>query len=152
MGRKNKYESHVKPYLADIPKWYETMTEGQIAKKLGVSSSAFEVYKNQNPELVECLQKGKDILVDELKDTLRTKAKGFHYKETKRTFIEGPDGKPIGEVKVEETEKYAVPDTGAIHLLLKNLDEQWRNDDKATMDLKREKLELDKQKAESEDW
>lgn len=152
MGRKNKYESHVKPYLADIPKWYETMTEGQIAKKLGVSSSAFEVYKNQNPELVECLQKGKDILVDELKDTLRTKAKGFHYKETKRTYIEGPDGEPIGEVKVEEVEKYAVPDTGAIHLLLKNLDENWRNDDKATMDLKREKLELDKQKAESESW
>lgn len=152
MGRKNKYESHVKPYLTAIPKWYETMTEGQIAKKLGVSSSAWETYKNQNPELVECLQKGKDILVDELKDSLRRKAKGFHYKETKRTYIEGPDGEPIGEVKVEETEKYAVPDTGAIHLLLKNLDENWRNDDKATMDLKREKLELDKQKAESEDW
>jgi hypothetical protein len=128
------------------------MTEGQIAKKLGVSSSAFEVYKNQNPELVECLQKGKDILVDELKDTLRTKAKGFHYKETKRTYIEGPDGEKVGEVKVEEVEKYAVPDTGAIHLLLKNLDEKWRNDDSETMKLKREKLEFEKQKAESESW
>jgi hypothetical protein len=152
MGRKNKYESHVKPYLADIPKWYETMTEGQIAKKLGVSSSAFEVYKNQNPELVECLQKGKDILVDELKDTLRTKAKGFHYKETKRTYIETLDGEKVGEIKVEEVEKYAVPDTGAIHLLLKNLDENWRNDDSETMKLKREKLEFEKQKAESESW
>lgn len=156
MGRKNKYESHVKPYLADIPKWYETMTEGQIAKKLGVSSSAFEVYKNQNPELVECLQKGKDILVDELKDTLRTKAKGFYYTETKETYIEAEheDGtrEKIGEIKVEKTQKYAVPDTGAIHLLLKNLDENWRNDDSETMKLKREKLEFEKQKAESESW
>jgi len=58
----------------------------------------------------------------------------------------------VGAVKVEETEKYAAPDTGAIHLLLKNLDDNWRNDDKATMDMKREKLELDKQKAEAESW
>ena len=156
MGRKNKYESHVKPYLAAIPKWYETMTEGQIAKKLGVSSTAWENYKIQNPELVECLRQGKEILVDELKDTLRTKAKGFHYTETKETYIEveKEDGsrEKVGEIKVEKTENYAVPDTGAIHLLLKNLDEQWRNDDKATMDLKREKLELYKQKAESESW
>lgn len=156
MGRKNKYESHVKPYLAFIPKWYETMTEGQIAKKLGVSSSAFETYKSQNPELVESLQQGKEILVDELKDTLKSKAKGFYYTETKETYIEveKEDGtrEKVGEIKVEKTEKYAVPDTGAIHLLLKNLDENWRNDDKATLDLKREKLELEKQKLESDDW
>ena len=51
-----------------------------------------------------------------------------------------------------EREKYAPPDTGAIHLLLKNLDDNWRNDDKPTMDLRREKLENDKKKAENADW
>lgn len=152
MGRKNKYESHVKPFLNEIPKWYEDLTEAQIAKKLGISVSAFETYKRDNPELLESLQKGKEFLISELKDNLKKKAKGFSYKETKRTWVEGLDGERIGEVKVEETEKYAVPDTGAIHLLLKNLDENWRNDDKATMDLKREKLEIEKQKAESDEW
>lgn len=151
MGRKNKYESNVKPHLSDIPKWYETMTEGQIAKKLGVSVASFENYKSKYPELVNCLKTGKVALVDDLKDSLRRKAKGFYYTETKRVFIEGSDGKPIGDVEVIQTEKYAVPDTGAIHLLLKNLDENWRNDDKATFDLKKEKLEIDKQRAE-ESW
>lgn len=152
MGRKNKYESHVKPYLANILEWYEDLTEGQIAKKLGVSSSAFETYKRDYPELLESLQKGKEFLISDLKDNLKMKAKGFHYTETKRTYIEDQDGNRIGEVKVEETEKYAVPDTGAIHLLLKNLDDTWRNDDFETMKLKKDKLELDKQRLESEEW
>lgn len=152
MGRKNKYESHVKPYLKMIPTWYETMTEGQIAKKLGISVASFENYKIKYPELVDCLKQGKEILVDDLKDGLRKKARGFSYKETKRTYVLARNElgieEMVGVIRVEETEKYAAPDTGAIHLLLKNLDETWRNDDKATLDLKREKLELDKQKTE----
>lgn len=148
MGRKNKYETHVKPYLKDIPKWYETMTEGQIAKKLGIAPSTFELYKTKYPELIDCLSQGKEILIDDLKDSLRKKARGFHYTETKRTYMENEAGEQLGVVRVESTEKYAAPDTGAIHLLLKNLDNDWRNDDKATMDLKREKLELEKQKSE----
>lgn len=152
MGRKNRYESHVKPFLADITKWYEDMTEGQIAKKLGIAVATFEKYKKEYPELVNCLAKGKEILITDLKYNLKRKARGFSYKEYKRTYIEGPDGERVGGVKVEETEKYAVPDTGAIHLLLKNLDDDWRNDDKATMDLKQKKLELDRAKAENESW
>lgn len=152
MGRKNKFESNVRPFLNEIPKWYETMTEGQIAKKLGISVASFENYKIKYPELVDCLRKGKDVLVDDLKDSLRKKAKGFYYTETKRTFLENELGEQIGTVRVEQTEKYAAPDTGAIHLLLKNFDESWTNDDKTTLDLKREKLELEKQKAEGESW
>lgn len=151
MGRKNRYESHVKPFLEEIPKWYEDMTEGQIAAKLGIAISTFEKYKNEYPELVACLQKGKEILISELKDNLKRKAKGFYYTETKRIYKE-VNGVKSGEVEVIENEKYAVPDTGAIHLLLKNLDETWRNDDSATMDLKRQKIELEKQKAESDEW
>lgn len=151
MGRKNRYESHVKPFLEEIPKWYEDMTEGQIAAKLGIAISTFEKYKNEYPELVTCLQKGKEILISELKDNLKRKAKGFYYTETKRIYKE-VNGVKSGEVEVIENEKYAVPDTGAIHLLLKNLDETWRNDDSATMDLKRQKIELEKQKAESDEW
>lgn len=149
MGRKGRYETHVQPFLNDIAEWYGLINEDQIAKKLGISVASFEKYKNEHPELRESLKKGKEDLIEELKATLKKKAKGFYYEETK-TYIKQENGK---EVKtVEKHKKYAQPDTGAIHLLLKNLDDTWRNDDKATQDLKKEKLELDRQKAENENW
>ena len=152
MGRKNNYPELVEPYLDKISSWYKSMTEGQIAKKLGVSTAAFEKYKKENSELVECLNRGKKELAEDLKDSLRKKAKGFYYTETKKTYVQDADGNKTGEVRIEKTRKYAVPDLGSIHLLLKNLDENWRNDDETTLELKRRKLELEKQKAENSNW
>ena len=149
MGRKNKYDTHVAPYLREIAEMYGTMTEAQIAKKLGVSVASFEKYKLEHPELVESLREGKDALIKELRESLKKKAKGFHYTEKKK-IVRVINGQKTQIV--EEYERYSPPDTGAIHLLLKNIDESWRNDDQATMDLKREKIELEKQKADSENW
>lgn len=149
MGRKNKYFSNVQPRLKEIQEWIQTHTEAQIAKRLGVSLAAFANYKNDYPELREALQKGTEELVICLKESLKKKAKGFRYTEKKKT-IRTIDGK---ETKViEEYDRYSPPDVGAIHLLLKNLDDTWRNDDKESMELKREKLELEKKKAETENW
>ena len=148
MGRNNKYETNVKPFLKDIPQWYETLTEAQIARKLGVSVAAFENYKKKYEDLRKALKNGRETLVEDLKASLKMKARGFHYTETKTIMRKDGDK----DVKIiEKYEKYAVPDTGAIHLLLKNLDPTWRNDDAETMALKREKLEIDKQKQEN-DW
>ena len=149
MGRKGKYETDVLPRLSEISGWYQTMNESQIAQKLGVSVSSFENYKSDHPELCEALKKGKEILVDDLKDSLKKRAKGFHYTETKTT-TRTEKGKKVQVV--EEYKRYSPPDVGAIHLLLKNLDDTWRNDDKTTIDLKRQKLELEKQKATEENW
>lgn len=149
MGRKSKYELNIRPHLQEIPKWYETMTEAEIAKRLGVSVASFENYKNKYPELVAVLHSAKEELVENLKATLKKKALGFSYKETKKVIrnVDGKDTKLI-----EEYEKYSPPDTGAIHLLLKNLDDTWRNDDQITVDFRREKLELEKMKAEMENF
>ena len=149
MARTDKYYTNVQPNLDKIPKMLETMNEMQIAKALGIAKSSFENYKRQHPELREALAKGREGLVQELKDTLRKKAKGFYYTETKTTQRK-ENGKNV--VVVEKYEKYAQPDTGAIHLLLKNYDDNWRNDDKATVDLKKEQLELAKQKQEDANW
>ena len=145
MGRKSKYETNIEPFLKEIPKWYETMTEADIAKRLGVSVATFENYKNKYPELVNVLHSAKAVLVENLKASLKKKALGFSYKEVKKTIrnVDGKDTKVI-----EEFERYSPPDTGAIHLLLKNLDETWRNDDQITVDFRKEKLELEKMKAE----
>lgn len=148
MGRKGRYETHVQPFLPQIAEWYELLTEGQIAKKLGISVASFENYKNQHQELRDCLKHGRENLIEDLKNTLKKKARGFTYEETK-TYIKEEGGKSVKII--EKYKRYAQPDTGAIHLLLKNLDDTWRNDDKVSVDLKREKMELEKQKAEN-DW
>lgn len=145
-GRKGRYESHVEPFLDKIPEWYEFLNEGQIAKKLGISRCSFEKYKKEHPELQEALRHGKEELVESLKATLKKKAAGYYYEEVKTIVRE--DGGTTMKV-IEKYKKYAHPDTGAIHLLLKNLDETWRNDDKATMDIKRGQLELAREKEEN---
>ena len=71
MGRNNKYQTHVRPFLKDIPEWYETLTEAQIARKLGVSVASFENYKNQYEELREALKNGRETLVEDLKASLK---------------------------------------------------------------------------------
>lgn len=149
MGRVNLYEKRVQPFLENISEMYGVMTEEQIAKKLGIARSTFERYKKEHPELREALSKGREDLIAELKATLKQKARGFHYKETKTT-IRDEGGRKVKVV--EQFEKYAQPDTGAIHLLLKNLDETWRNDDRETMDLKRQRLEMEKEKSEAQNW
>ena len=150
MGRKNKYETHVKPYLQQIQEWYEEYDERQIAtEKLGIAVSTFENYKKKYPELREALRNGKQNLVGELKASLKKKAKGFYYEETK-TCIREDGGKQVKVI--EKYKKYAQPDTGAIHLLLKNLDPDWVNDDRTTIGIKQKQLELTERKIEQNEW
>lgn len=149
MGRKGKYETHVKPRLEEIKQWYQEMSEGEITKKLGVSVASFENYKRDHEELRDCLVDAVHEYCDTLRDSLKKKANGYYYTETK-TVIRREGSKDVKVI--EEYKKYAHPDTGAIHLLLKNLDPNWRNDDKPTMDLREAKLELEKMKAEAENW
>ncbi len=149
MGRKCRYETHVLPHIEQVREWIQLLTEDQIAKRLGISQRSFQKYKNDHPELAQALKEGRQELVENLKMTLKKKAQGFYYEETK-TVVKQEDG---AEVKIiERYKKYAQPDTGAAHLLLKNLDDSWRNDDAATMALRREKLELEKQKHEDAAW
>ena len=98
----------------------------------------------------QALKDGKQELITELKTSLKKKAKGYYYKETKTCIRQDANGREIKVV--EKYKKYAHPDTGAIHLLLKNLDDEWRNDDKATIEIKQGQLELAKEKAENSDW
>lgn len=147
MGRKNKYWTHVKPHLKEITEYKRTMTEAQICKKLGVGRSAFNKYKTEHPELVAALRAGTVDLISDLKGALIKKALGFEYKETTTTIDE-----ITKEMSTKTMHKYAAPDLGSIHLLLKNLDPTWRNDDSTTLQLKREELEIKKKRAEEAEW
>lgn len=149
MGRKNLYVSHVEPHLASIKTWSRFETEADIAKRLGVGYTNFKRYKADHKELADALREGKQDLVAELKDALRRKALGFHYEETKTTQRK-ENGKTI--VSIETFKKYSPPDTVAAHLLLKNYDEDWHNDDCETIKQKRKALEQTDKRIEAQEW
>lgn len=178
MGRVNKYFTHVQPHLEEIKEWIVTMSEKQICQKLGVSVQAFQNYKNDFPELKEVMKTGRQDLVTELESALIKKAKGYDYVETKITTMQEKFSKEMEEelinlgitpekvmssrihvTKTEKTTKHQTPDTGAIHLLLKNYktvkkgaDENWHNDDQEILDMKKKEIELKEKRTDAEVW
>lgn len=150
-GRKGKYETHVKPYLSEIMEWCRSMTEAQIAEKLGVGNSTFQFYKGEYQELSDALKKGRRDLVADLRSALIKKALGYDYEE-KKQYIKTD---LITGHKIQYTEittKPAHPDVAAINLALKNYDkDNWANDP-AMLDLKKQELELRKQAIENKEW
>ena len=142
MGRKNKYYTHIKPHLKEIPEMLQDMTEEQVAKKLGVAYSSWNKYKLEFKELSEVIKKGNTSLVGELKSVLKKRAKGFQYEE--RKII-----KEHGVVVREEIHvKSALPDVASINLLLKNYDRDFWSNDPQMIELRKKELELREKKLE----
>ena len=81
MGRRNKYEEFVKPYLQDIVEWSKELNERQIAAKLGIAVSTLEKYKLEHEELGEVLKEGKQkckaAKIEKFKSLLEKRAEGF---------------------------------------------------------------------------
>lgn len=168
-GRKSKYETHVKPRLPEIMEMCRTMTETQIAESLGIGASTFQYYKTEFPELVECLKKGRQVLVSELRSALIKKAKGYDYTETKVVTEDvkwpkeiydalldaGFTAKEIELARIVRTEVYkkqAAPDVAALNLALKNYDKNNWNNDPAGYELKKRELELKEKQIEANAW
>lgn len=67
MGRRNKYESHVKPYLAKILSWRrDGATVQQIADELKVNRTVFYRYRQKYKELDEILDEAETQLHHEI--------------------------------------------------------------------------------------
>lgn len=168
-GKPGKYEDYVKPYLPLISEWCQTMTEKQIAKKLGIGYSTWNQYKVDYPELKEIIKRGRQNLVADLRSVLIKKAKGYEYTETKETtervkwpeemytaLLEAgftPDQIATSRiVKIEVAHKKLHPDVAAINLALKNYDkENWANDPQM-IDLRKKELELRERQVENNEW
>ncbi len=149
-GRKNAYETVIKPRFDDILKWLRSgATEEQICKNLGISQQTFYKYKQENTEFSEFLIKGRQNLVEQLRGALIKKALGFDYAESKVT-TKVVDGKE--QTTTEITTKAALPDVAALNLCLKNYDpENWANDPQQ-LKLKKEELELKQKLAQKDIW
>jgi hypothetical protein len=137
-GRKNKYFTHIKPHLKLIPEMLQTMTEEQVARKLGVAYSSWNKYKLEFTELTEAIKKGNTNLVGDIISVLKKRAKGFQYEEKKII-------KERGEIVREEIYvKSALPDVASINLLLKNYDREFWSNDPQILELRKQELELKK--------
>ena len=147
-GRPNKYETNVKPRFSEITEWLQIgATEKEIAENLGVNHKVFIKYKQQYKELNELVKNGRKKPVQAIKAALFKRATGFTYTETKVT----EDNE--GNWKKETMTKAALPDPTAAMMLLKHWakDEGWTSDP-ASLELKKEELEIKKKHMESEDW
>jgi len=150
MGCPDLYATKVEPYLEQIPLWYKTMTVRQIAKKLGISKTTLYKYAGEHEELAAVLDNGKGDLIDDLKCALKQRALGYTYEEI--TVKETEGGKWGYEKTTTTVTRHMPADPASIHMLLKNLDENWHNDDKATLDMKRKELELKEKRVMDENW
>lgn len=169
-GRKPRYETFVKPRLADVQKWAANgASETQIAKNLGISHTAWSRYKQNHRELVESIKRGRQDTVKELRSALIKKALGYEYEEVKTvtTQIELPEWlademvehgidlekvQKVKQVRKEVTTKRSTEDVAAINLALKNYDkDNWANDPQM-LKIRREELELKKKMYEEGNW
>lgn len=150
VGRRSKYETHVKPRLKEIEQWIkEDCIEEQIAKNLGIAHSSLSLYKVQYSELMELFLKRRIDKVAIAKDKLFERVCGMTYEE--RTVYETIDEDGGKKTHSEIKQKYIPPDVAAINLFLKNNDKDWSNDPALTK-LKQQSFELEKIIASEKHW
>ncbi|NFA42707.1 hypothetical protein EXM65_09010 [Clostridium botulinum] len=120
-GVPNKYDTHVKPRLFEIENWCrEGLIEEEICKRLGVSLSSLQNYKNKYSELSKALKDGKEIADYKVENALYKRALGYKYKEvTKERELNKESGK-YELVVTKEIEKEIAPDPQSIIWWLKN--------------------------------
>lgn len=153
-GAKNKYETCVKPYLAEINKKVrEGVIEREIANSLGISVASLNNYRNKYPEFAEALSKdkGADVL-QELINVGIEAAKGY-YKEIETTVIVlDEDGNPSKRQKTIQKQWY--PPNPALHKFyaLNFGKEQGLVNDPLEFELKKAKQEFDQEKEKKTNW
>lgn len=128
--------------------------EYEIIKVLKISKPTWEKYKKTNTKLAETIYRAKlkrnERLIPDLELAMVKAALGHTVEETKEKQSKSSDGTIIIE-KVTVI-KEVPPNIGAINTLLKNITRQqpkglkW-SEDPAELDIKEEKLELEKKAA-----
>lgn len=151
MARPSKYDKEIKPHLKEIKKAVEAgATIEEIAKAFNVAASTIYKYKADKKEFSEIFTRGRAQVVFEIKAALLKKALGFEYEEEKRVGKKDKDGENI--ILVEKYKRYSPPSETAARMLLNNYDENWRDNDNATAELKKQEMELKKAIAEANNF
>lgn len=151
MARPSKYYTHVQPYFKEIQEALERgCNEKDIAKELGVGTSAWCDYKNKFTEFADLI-KGADRseLLKDLENALIKRAMGFEYEEKVQTQTD--DEEKGRKIQTQIITRYQPPDTTAIFGALNRFDPNYKKD-AAYYDLKKQELELRKEIAKSQNF
>lgn len=151
-GRKDAYETKIKPRFDEIRDWLiNGASDDNIIHNLGIHKDTFYKYIKEKTEFSDLIKNGRIAIVAQLRSALIKKAMGFEYQESK--IIEREDPETGEKIRTVETyNKRSLPDVAALNLALKNYDpDRWSNDPQGDK-IKREELELKKQKLEKDDW
>lgn len=147
-GRKGKYETMVKPRFDEIREWASIgATDKEICASLGISSSAYFDYKQKHKEFSDLIKDARKVPIMQIKAAIFKRATGYSYRETTKIKEDGVI------VREQIHERFALPDPACAMILLKHWarDEGWTNDP-ATLEIRREEIELKKKQLEKEDW
>ena len=151
MSRPSKYDTEVKPHIAEIEKAVQAgATVKEIAEAFGIAESSIHKYKAQHAEFSAAFARGRARVVFDIKAALLKKALGFEYEEEKR--VGRKDGKGENIVAVEKYRRYCPPSETAAAMLLRNYDAEWRDNDSATARLKQQEMELKKSIADANNF
>ena len=137
---KGKYVDWLTPEgLLKIEGWArDGLTDDQIAKNIGISTSTLNNWKNSYLEILESLKKGKDVVDRQVENALLKRALGYRYDEI--TIENG--------IETKRVTKEVVPDTTAQIFWLKNRKrESWT--DKQSIELSKP---IDESIKEMEDY
>lgn len=125
-----KYDTYIKPHLADIEKEVaDGKTEMSLAAKYGVSYDTWADYRKKHPEFSEAIKRGNVGLDDAVENALARSAKGYYVEESEEVF----DG--AGKlIKSKKNRKYIPPSQTAQVFWLKNRrKEDWK--DRSVLDV-----------------
>lgn len=113
---KGKYKEWLEPEgLLKIEGWaMDGLTDEQIARNMGISTSTLYNWKNEHLEISESLKRGKEVVDRQVENALLKRALGYEYEEVSEKY----EGGVLTERKV--TTKQVVPDTTAQIFWLKN--------------------------------
>lgn len=93
------------------------LTDKEMASVLEIDVSTFGNWKNDFPEFLESIKKGKDIADANVAKSLYERANGYEYEEVRKE--KGKSGEYEVD-KTTKTTKHIAPDVGAIAFWLKN--------------------------------
>ena len=127
---KGKYHKWLEPDNLTLLKGFARngYTDEDIAKKMGINVGTLYEWKKRFSEIDEALKKGKDIIDDEIEETLIKSAMGYSFDEVTKERRVDVD---TGEVEIVVTKivrKHQPPNVTALIFWLKNRRrDSWRD-------------------------
>ena len=132
---RNKYDSHVAPFLDKIAKWAEQgASQSEIAGKLHLAVSTFKLYlskgeKGEAPysDLTDCFRKAVEVPDDNVEAAMYKRACGISYDERTYELVKDAETGEFVERCTKRVVKFIPPDpTSCMFWLANRRPDRWK--------------------------